>query len=112
MPPDAALDDDEEEGEEMVTIVCPQSIIDGVLDDIEENDPIRQSPPEADDASGMARPLPGESFRDYMERMDRMKEKDYQEGKPARGILNFQQVNFIFTADENQKMFGKPVSYV
>ena len=99
MPPDSNLDDDDDEGDDILTLVCPQSVIDGELQSGEGNNtqdtyPGRQSPQdeyissESLDASDRAKPLPGESFRDYMLRMDQVKEKDNRSPEYLSKLMN------------------------
>jgi len=105
MPPDATLDEnDNDEGGGQVTVVCLQSTIDNVLlensssgggDDEQDYNGYRQQeqqPQELannDDASeSLAKPYPGEDFRDYMQRMDEMKESTNQSPVRQRQLMD------------------------
>jgi len=64
-----------------VTVVCPPSTIDDVIESGDETDykqnGYRQEQHHEipnDDSSGIVKPYPGEHFRDYMQRMDQEKE--------------------------------------
>ena len=74
LPPDTTLDDDEDDDTDgHVTVVCSQSVIDGVMeeegDGTDENAYLTQLKDMANDTDA----YPGESFRDYMQRMDEIK---------------------------------------
>ena len=74
LPPDTTLDDDEDdETDGHVTVVCSQSVIDGVMEEegegTDENAYLTQLKDMANDTDA----YPGESFRDYMQRMDEIK---------------------------------------
>jgi len=67
LPPDNRLDDEDDETDGQVTVVCTQSMIDNVIQGDKDDDEYLD---ELHSLENDNKPYPGEDFRDYMQRMD------------------------------------------
>jgi len=68
LPPDNSLDDEDDETDGQVTVVCTQSMIDNVI--LEGGDKDDEYLNELHELENDNKPYLGEDFRDYMQRMD------------------------------------------
>ena len=68
LPPDNTLDDEDDDTDGQITVVCTQSMIDNVMEggDKDEDEYLN----ELHELENDNKPYPGEDFRDYMQRMD------------------------------------------
>ena len=74
LPPDTTLDDDEDdETDGHVTVVCSQSVIDGAMEEEGDGTGDDEYLTQLKDMANDTDAYPGESFRDYMQRMDEIK---------------------------------------
>lgn len=67
LPPDNTLDNEDDETDGQVTVVCTQSMIDNVMEGGDKDDEYLN---ELQSLENDNKPYPGEDFRDYMQRMD------------------------------------------